>query len=96
MSIFSQCAKSVGLDPEDILKCYNSEEGTNYQLSAEKDTTGVLNSPLKSVPTIVYNEVNNYVSSMSTFSYYIYLTSLTTIIQTLKSVTLPKTNTVMN
>lgn len=52
-----QCAQSVGLDIEDIKKCYNSEEGTNSQLTAEKETTSVLNGPLKSVPTIIFNRV---------------------------------------
>lgn len=53
------------MEPDDILKCYNSEEGTTYQLDAEKDTTSVLNSTLKSVPTIVFNEVNTTLMCIS-------------------------------
>nr|XP_023029598.1 GILT-like protein 1 [Leptinotarsa decemlineata] len=46
-----QCAQSVGLDANEILDCYNSEEGTILQLTAEKDTARIR--PV-SVPTILY------------------------------------------
>lgn len=53
-----QCAEAVGLKSDDVIACYKSNEGTNLQLVAEKDTIKIFNSPLKSVPTIIYNEVN--------------------------------------
>lgn len=64
-----QCAQAVALDAKSLAECYNSEEGKLQQLTAEKDTTNVLNAPLKSVPTIVFNEVNMNVVKTKKYIY---------------------------
>ncbi|XP_019865840.1 GILT-like protein 1 [Aethina tumida] len=47
-----QCAEKINLDVNDVNACYNSLEGTQLQLNAEKSTVRILP---KFVPTVLYN-----------------------------------------
>ncbi|XP_018579492.1 GILT-like protein 1 [Anoplophora glabripennis] len=46
------CAMQSGLDINDVMKCYNTNEGTIHQLRAEDDTVRILP---KFIPTVLYN-----------------------------------------
>lgn len=55
-----QCVEASGLSVEEVSTCFNSHEGYELMLKAEKETKAMTPGPLF-VPTIVFDDVCNII-----------------------------------
>lgn len=54
-----QCVEENNVSVDEVEKCYTSQEGYMMMLNAEKETNAMTDGP-SFVPTIVFDDVRNY------------------------------------